>query len=177
MGGQTDGQTANVTTIPLSPILGWGVKSDKLYNFNCGRGGFRGQRPSRVCFCYLRNYTCVVLYLSYATEILLKRTNFANFKTSPSLQVYWCTLATEQMLMRTLHTYGQAATLSSATKQYTAAHDVLHRAPWRNGIAASRQLLVWRYVIPTESYTCNISLHSLTVMTDGRTATFFGCIH
>jgi hypothetical protein len=30
--------------------------------------GFPGQRPSRVCFCSLRNHTSVVLYLSYATK-------------------------------------------------------------------------------------------------------------
>jgi hypothetical protein len=31
--------------------------------------GFPGQRPSRVCFCSLRNHTSVVLYLSHATKL------------------------------------------------------------------------------------------------------------
>jgi hypothetical protein len=35
--------------------------------------GFPGQRPSRVCFYFLRNHTSVVLYLSYATKTTEKQ--------------------------------------------------------------------------------------------------------
>jgi hypothetical protein len=50
----------------------WGRRNTRVMVF-FGPGkpppqGFPGQRPSRLCFCCLRNHTSVVLYLSHATK-------------------------------------------------------------------------------------------------------------
>jgi hypothetical protein len=41
--------------------------------FGPGNPETAGQRPSRVCFCSLRNHTSVVLYLSHATKTTEKQ--------------------------------------------------------------------------------------------------------
>jgi hypothetical protein len=46
--------------------------------------GFPGHRPSRVCFCSLRNHTNVVLYLSHATKTTEKQLLIPEFHTPSS---------------------------------------------------------------------------------------------
>jgi hypothetical protein len=46
--------------------------------------GFPGQRPSRVCFCSLRNHTSVVLYLSHTTKTTEKQLLIPEFHTPSS---------------------------------------------------------------------------------------------
>jgi hypothetical protein len=50
----------------------------------CGLWGFLGQRPSRVCFCSLRNHTSVALYLSHATKTTEKQLLIPEFHTPSS---------------------------------------------------------------------------------------------
>jgi hypothetical protein len=96
----------------------WSSSAQETPPQDCRSRGFPGQRPSRVCFCSLRNHTSLVLYLSYATKTTEKQLLILQFHIQSSP---WCYADVATTLRRPVQQYARhhwdsAMTLTQQTK-------------------------------------------------------------
>jgi hypothetical protein len=100
----------------------WGSRSTWVMVFGPGNPrdrmsrGFPGQRPSRVCFCSLRNHTSLVLYLSHATKTTEKQLLIPEFHTPSSRYADGATTSRRPVQQYAWRHWGSPTTLTQQRK-------------------------------------------------------------